>query len=65
MHPQHKEGNDMHIVLLGATGFVGAALLNESLHRGHQVTAVVRHPEKLARQEGLVAKGVIALFPTA
>ena len=56
MHPQHKEGNDMHIVLLGATGFVGAALLNESLHRGHQVTAVVRHPEKLARQEGLVAK---------
>ena len=46
----------MHIVLLGATGFVGSALLNEALHRGHKVTAVVRHPEKLAHQEGLVAK---------
>jgi len=46
----------MHIVLLGATGFVGAALLQEALYRGHTVTAIVRQPEKLARQEGLVAK---------
>ena len=46
----------MHIVLVGATGFVGAALLQEALHRGHTVTAIVRHPEKLARQAGLVAK---------
>jgi uncharacterized protein len=46
----------MHIVLLGATGFVGSALLKEALHRGHKVTAVVRHPEKLASQEGLAAK---------
>jgi putative NADH-flavin reductase len=43
-------------MLLGATGFVGAALLKEALHRGHTVTAIVRHPEKLASQEGLVAK---------
>jgi len=46
----------MKIVILGATGFVGSALLNEALRRGHKVTAVVRHPEKLAKQEGLVAK---------
>lgn len=46
----------MNIVLLGATGFVGSALLNEALRRGHKVTAIVRYPEKLASQKGLVAK---------
>lgn len=46
----------MKIVLLGATGFVGSALLDEALRRGHEVTAIVRHPEKLTRKEGLVAK---------
>lgn len=37
----------MKIVLLGATGFVGAALLTEALTRGHHVTALVRDPAKL------------------
>ncbi len=46
----------MKIALLGATGFVGSGLLGEALRRGHTVTAIVRHPEKLASQEGLVAK---------
>jgi putative NADH-flavin reductase len=35
------------IVLIGASGFVGSAILNEALERGHKVTAVVRHPEKI------------------
>jgi uncharacterized protein len=35
------------ILLIGASGFVGTAILNESLNRGHQVTAVIRHPEKI------------------
>lgn len=35
------------IVLIGASGFVGSAILNEALNRGHQVTAVVRNPEKI------------------
>lgn len=35
------------IVLIGASGFVGSAILIEALDRGHQVTAVVRHPEKI------------------
>jgi putative NADH-flavin reductase len=35
----------MWIVLLGATGFVGSALLVEALHRGHKVTAIVRYPK--------------------
>ena len=38
----------MKIALIGATGYVGAPLLQEALQRGHQVTALVRHPEKLA-----------------
>ena len=37
----------MKIALLGATGFVGSAILNEALDRGHAVTAIVRHPEKM------------------
>lgn len=37
----------MKIALIGATGFVGSAILQEALDRGHEVTAIVRHPEKL------------------
>lgn len=35
------------VVLIGASGFVGTAILNELLSRGHKVTAVVRNPEKI------------------
>ncbi|MFK7161609.1 NAD(P)-dependent oxidoreductase [Marinospirillum sp. MEB164] len=38
----------MNLTLIGASGFIGSALLNEALTRGHQVTALVRHPQKLA-----------------
>ena len=44
-----------NVVLIGATGFVGSAILRELLSRGHQVTAVVRHAAKLPQQEGLTA----------
>ncbi len=37
----------MKIALIGATGFVGSAILKEALDRGHEVTAIVRHTEKL------------------
>ncbi len=37
----------MNIALIGATGFVGSSLLSEVLNRGHRVTAVVRHPDKV------------------
>ena len=37
----------MKIALIGATGFVGSAILKEALDRGHEVAAIVRHPEKL------------------
>lgn len=35
------------VVLIGASGFVGSALLKEALNRDFEVTAVVRHPEKI------------------
>lgn len=44
-----------NVVLIGATGFVGAAILSELLERGHQVTAVVRDASKLAKHERLEA----------
>jgi putative NADH-flavin reductase len=46
----------MKVALLGATGFVGSALLKEELDRGPVVAAIVRHPEKLEKREGLTAK---------
>ncbi|MFA6872957.1 MAG: NAD(P)-dependent oxidoreductase [Bacteroidaceae bacterium] len=50
------------IVLIGASGFVGAAILNEALNRGHKVVAIVRNPEKIAmKHENLtVVKGDVS-----
>ncbi|MBQ6745665.1 MAG: NAD(P)-dependent oxidoreductase [Bacteroidaceae bacterium] len=39
-----------NVLLIGATGFVGFALLNELLNRGHQVTAIVRDAKKVKVQ---------------
>jgi uncharacterized protein len=36
-----------NIILIGASGFIGSAILREALDRGHHVTGVVRHPEKI------------------
>ena len=44
-----------NVVLIGATGFVGSAILNELLSRGHKVTAVVRHAAKLPKNDNLTA----------
>src|SRR5689334_8457369 len=43
----------MKIALIGATGFVGAAILQEALNRGHEVTAIARNPEKLPAHRNL------------
>ena len=37
----------MNVLVLGATGSVGRLVVEESLRRGHSVTALVRRPEKL------------------
>ena len=43
----------MQVALIGATGFVGAAVLKELLQRGHNVVALVRDPAKLSAQPHL------------
>lgn len=45
----------MKIALIGATGFVGSALLSELLARGHQVVVLSRDPSRIAPQAKLVA----------
>jgi putative NADH-flavin reductase len=37
----------MKVAVIGATGFVGKALLQELLDRDHMVTGIARHPERL------------------
>jgi len=37
----------MKLALIGATGNIGLATLNEALQRGHEVTAIVRDAKKL------------------
>ncbi len=43
----------MNIALIGASGFIGSALLQEALARGHSVTALVSNPQKLAARDRL------------
>ena len=46
----------MRVALIGASGNVGSRILNELLNRGHEVTGIVRHPEKLPRNDKLTAQ---------
>jgi putative NADH-flavin reductase len=45
----------MKVVLFGASGMIGSRILEELLRRGHTVTAVVRHPEKIQALDGVAA----------
>lgn len=45
----------MKVALIGATGFVGAAILKELTNREHEVIAIARNTEKIA-VEGKVTK---------
>ncbi len=48
----------MKIALIGATGFVGSHIREEALNRRHEVTAVVRRPERLPVRVDLTATRV-------
>ena len=54
------------IVIIGASGFVGSAILNEAIDRGHKVTAVVRHPEEitLVNKNLVIKQGDVSLSAT-
>lgn len=43
----------MKVVLFGASGMIGTRILDELIRRGHTVTAVVRHPEKVRSANGV------------
>ena len=43
----------MKIAIIGATGNVGSRLVQEALDRHHAVTAISRHPKKLAPRTGM------------
>ena len=46
----------MKIALIGATGNVGSRLLAELLRRGHEITGIARHPERLQPQPHVIVK---------
>ncbi len=60
----------MKVAVIGASGNGGSRLLAELSRRGHQVTAIARHPENIAKLPGVTAKkgdvfdkaGLIALI---
>ena len=60
----------MKVALIGASGAGGSRLLAELSRRGHQVTAIARHPENVAKLPGVTARqgdvfdkaGLIALI---
>lgn len=51
----------MKIALIGASGFAGSAILAEALARGHEVTALVRRPDRLQARSGLDSRAVDVL----
>jgi putative NADH-flavin reductase len=46
----------MKIALIGATGNVGSRILDELTRRGHVVTAIVRHPDKVPHKPNVTAQ---------
>ncbi len=48
----------MKIAIIGATGNVGSRLIEESLRRGHAVTAIARQASKLPGRDGVTTRDV-------
>ena len=46
----------MKIAVVGASGNAGSRIVAELARRGHAVTAIARHPERIARQPNVTAK---------
>ena len=55
----------MKIALIGASGFVGSAILDEAVSRGHHVTAIVRDTSKVAPHPQITTVAVDAQDPQA
>ena len=46
----------MKVALIGASGQAGSRILAELVRRGHAVTGIARHPEKIAAEPGVTAR---------
>ncbi|MDO8978012.1 MAG: NAD(P)-dependent oxidoreductase [Afipia sp.] len=46
----------MKVALIGATGRAGSPILRELARRGHQITAIVRNPDKVQAQANVTPK---------
>lgn len=44
-----------HVALVGASGHAGSRILKELSDRGHQITAIARHPDRIAALPGVTA----------
>jgi putative NADH-flavin reductase len=55
----------MRIAVIGATGWLGGAVMREALERGHEVTTIARHPDKLAELRGVKTIALDATDPEA
>ncbi len=53
---QFNKEDEMNVVVYGATGNSGSEIVKELVRRGHKVTGVARHVEKLKDQPGVTAK---------
>ena len=54
----------MKIAIIGATGHAGSFILDEALSRDLDVTAIVRHPEKLPSDVPFIQKDLFELTTT-
>ena len=48
----------MKIAIIGATGFVGPALIAEGVSRGYEITAIARNTDKVEKAAGVTAVSV-------
>ncbi|MEK7353727.1 MAG: NAD(P)-dependent oxidoreductase [Chloroflexota bacterium] len=46
----------MKVAIIGASGNIGSAIRDEALARGHQVTAIIRNPERITVQNPSLTK---------
>lgn len=54
----------MKVALIGASGFVGKALLNELVNRGNEVIAIARDTEKIESTNEKVTKAAVDVLDT-
>ncbi|WP_231465062.1 MULTISPECIES: NAD(P)-dependent oxidoreductase [unclassified Pedobacter] len=54
----------MKVALIGASGFVGKALLNELVSRGNEVIAIARNTEKIESNDDKVTKLAVDILDT-